>query len=52
MSTTIVVTDEQVDAAQTLVAIKGGADKVAPLIRKIAEAAPRAQEDTRPQRAP
>lgn len=45
MSTTIVVTDEQVDAAQTLIAIKGGPDHVDPLIRKIAEARPRSKDE-------
>jgi len=40
VSRTIVVSDEQVDAAKTLVAIMGGLDKVDPLIRKIAEAKP------------
>lgn len=51
MTTTIVVTDEQVDAAQTLIAIKGGPDKVDPLIRKIAEAQPRSMGDTTPSRS-
>lgn len=45
MSRTIVVTDEQVESAQTLVAIKGGLDKVDPLIAKIATAKPRTAED-------
>lgn len=41
MSTTIVVSDEQVESAQALVRIAGGLDKVDPLIRKIAQAEPR-----------
>lgn len=43
MSTTVAVTDEQVESARALVAIAGGPDKVEPLIAKIASASPRAR---------
>jgi hypothetical protein len=45
MSETIVVSAEQVDAAQTLVRIRGGLDKVDPLIAKIAQARPRRRDE-------
>jgi hypothetical protein len=45
MTRTIVVTAEQVDAAQTLVHISGGIDKVDPLIAKIAQAKPRRKDE-------
>ena len=41
MTRRIVVSDEQVESAQALVAISGGPDKVEPLIAKIASAEPR-----------
>jgi hypothetical protein len=40
MTTTIAVSDEQVESAQALVEILGGPDKVDPLIAKIASAQP------------
>jgi len=41
MTTTITVTDEQVQSAKALVDISGGPDKVDPLIAKIASAEPK-----------
>lgn len=41
MSNTVVVTSEQVEAARLLVELKGGLDKVDPVIAKIAQAKPR-----------
>ena len=46
MTRRIVVSDEQVESAQALVAISGGPDKVEPLIARIASAPPRPREDT------
>jgi uncharacterized membrane protein len=37
---TIKVTRDQVSAARALIKLRGGPDKVDPLVRKIAEAAP------------
>jgi cystathionine beta-lyase/cystathionine gamma-synthase len=45
MTQTILVTSEQVEAAQTLVRISGGLDKVDPLIAKIAQAKPRRKDE-------
>lgn len=45
MTRMIVVSDEQVESAQALVAISGGPDKVEPLIAKIASAKPRRRKD-------
>ncbi len=50
MSRTIVVTDDQVANARALIRIAGGADKVDPLIRKIAAAEPRTEPGTEPAR--
>lgn len=45
MTTTIAVTDDQVESARALVDISGGPDKVDPLIAKIAAAKPPHRED-------
>lgn len=41
------VSQEQISAARAVIRMSGGADKVSPLIRKIAEAAPRAEAEGR-----
>lgn len=45
MTTTIAVTDDQVESAKALVDISGGPDKVDPLIAKIASAKPKRRND-------
>lgn len=40
---TIKVTRDQVSAARALIELRGGIDKVDPLVRKIASASPRPQ---------
>ncbi len=47
MKKIVVVSNEQYEAARTLVAISGGLDKVEPLIAKIATAEPATPEQKR-----
>lgn len=47
MSRIVVVSNEQYNAAQRLVRISGGLDKVDPLIAKIAQAEPATPEQKR-----